>query len=594
MVTKDPGGLRRLLALTAGHRGHFYAACVLATVGTGCSILPFLLAALIAGTPDVFSHPQQGIVGGWMAWCLLGTLLVAPLARGLATAVAHDAAFDVLAELRERLVGKLTRLPLDTVTRLQPGQMKRVLNEDVEALELFLSHQLPDVVSSVAIPVLTVCLLVIVDWRMALACLLLGPLIWVANRRTMQGHAGQINLYFKKIGRVNGAAVEFVQGIEDLRHVPGGGLAAQVLRRRVEDFRSFAEGWMVQWSGPWSFYSAVVGAAPLVVVSLVLIIEQNGQVSLDALIFGLFAASGLGAPLAKLPLYGEITSHVLRAEAGIRSLLETPEVDTRDVVRAELPSPSAVAGVQVRDVSLSIEDTPLLSHLSFNIPAGRLTALVGPSGAGKSSVLRLLNRSWDPSAGVITLGDTDLATLSVSQLSRHVALVSQDGFLFDDTVAANIRAGRPDASDAEVKAVADKTLCTSFIETLPQGFMTTIGERGCQLSGGQRQRLTLARALLAGGSLLLLDEVTSFLDSEHEAAVQAAVSSLVGEKTIVIVSHRLDSIQHADHIVFLDKGSVQGQGTHVELLGNCAGYARLWGLQQQNLDWKLTAGDPLK
>ncbi|HAQ01456.1 MAG TPA: ABC transporter ATP-binding protein, partial [Rhodospirillum rubrum] len=572
---------------TAGRRGRFIGACLLASLGAALGLAPFFLAAWIVGEGETLSAGHTPA----LAVALIASLVTAPLAHGLATALAHDGAFDVLAELRERLVAKMLRLPLDTLTRVPAGSMKRMMTDDVETLELFLSHQLPDMVACISVPTLTVIALMVIDWRLALACLAVVPfLVWV-QRRTLQGHGQRIGVYFRKIGEVNAAAVEFVRGIEEIRHARSGGLVAEVLRRRVEDFKAFAQEWYRLWGPPWSLYCVLVGAAPLAVIPLVLVFYTQGDMSFPVLVVGLFVATGIGGPLAKLPIYGEITHQVNGAEKRIRDMLARPEVSGGS---GGMLAGSAPIGEAARffGVSLSLGESEVLEDVSFSVPQGRLTAIVGPSGAGKSSILRLLNRSWDPTAGRIHLGGIDLSSLAVDQLSRHVALVSQEAFLFDDTVAANIRAGRPEATDEEVRAAAGQALCASFIEkALPESYETRLGEGGQRLSGGQRQRLALARALLAGSPLLLLDEATSFLDARHEADLQKAIQAIIGPKTVVVVSHRLDSTRQADHIVFVQAGRVMGEGGHERLLDRCPDYARLWDLQRRNLEWRFSTGE---
>jgi subfamily B ATP-binding cassette protein MsbA len=222
---------------------------------------------------------------------------------------------------------------------------------------------------------------------------------------------------------------------------------------------------------------------------------------------------------------------------------------------------------------------PVLGGLSLHAPAGKTTALVGPSGAGKSTVFNLIARFHDPEAGAVTIDGHDIRAVTLDSLRDAVAWVSQDAVLFDDSVAANIRFGRPDASDAQVQAAARAAGAHDFITALPQGYATFVGERGQTLSGGQRQRIAIARAILKDAPILLLDEATSALDAESERQVQGALEHLKKGRTTIVIAHRLSTVAGADQICVIDKGRVIETGSHASLMGRGGLYARLHALQ---------------
>ena len=225
------------------------------------------------------------------------------------------------------------------------------------------------------------------------------------------------------------------------------------------------------------------------------------------------------------------------------------------------------------------ENAPALSSVSLAIPAGKMVALVGPSGAGKSTILNLIPRFYDVSAGSIRIDGQDVRDVTLESLRDALALVSQESVLFDDSVRANIAYGRAGASDADIEAAAQGAAAHDFITQLPDGYDTMIGESGVKLSGGQRQRLSIARAMLKNAPILLLDEATSELDSESERKVQQALAELMRERTTLVIAHRLSTVIDADRIYTIEQGQIVESGTHAELLANNGAYARLYALQ---------------
>jgi ATP-binding cassette subfamily B protein len=231
-------------------------------------------------------------------------------------------------------------------------------------------------------------------------------------------------------------------------------------------------------------------------------------------------------------------------------------------------------------VTFGYGDEPILRDVSIRMPAGSFTALVGPSGSGKSTVLRLLARFYDPDLGTVTMGGEDVRAMDPEALLRKVSMVFQDVYLFQDTIAGNIRFGREDASREEIEEAARQACCHEFVSKLPGGYDTLVGEGGSTLSGGEKQRISIARAMLKDAPILLLDEATASLDPENEAEIQQAIDRLVRGRTVVVVAHRLKTVRHADQIVVMDRGRIVEQGRHEQLLALDGLYARMWRRQQ--------------
>jgi ATP-binding cassette, subfamily B, bacterial len=304
---------------------------------------------------------------------------------------------------------------------------------------------------------------------------------------------------------------------------------------------------------------------------------MTGGQLLQFILYALFVGSGVGA-LSET--WGDL-QRAAGASERLMELLHTQPAISTPARPIALPEPARGA-VKFRDVVFHYPtrpDSAALDGFSLDIVPGEAVALVGPSGAGKSTVFQLLLRFFAPQAGGIEFDGVDLASLDPTELRKHIAVVAQDSVVFSGTIADNIRYGRPDASDADVRRAAEAAAASEFIEPLPMGYQTAVGERGVTLSGGQRQRLAIARAILRDAPLLLLDEATSALDAENERLVQTGLANLMAGRTTIVIAHRLATIQRLKRIVVMDQGHIVGEGSHAELVANGGLYKRLADLQ---------------
>ena len=232
--------------------------------------------------------------------------------------------------------------------------------------------------------------------------------------------------------------------------------------------------------------------------------------------------------------------------------------------------------ISFREVSFGYGDTEVLHQVSFDAVPGGMTAVVGPSGSGKSTVARLIASFWEADSGCVEIGGVDAHKLPLKQVMDTVAYVSQDNFLFHQSVKENIRMGKPDATDEEIISAAKQASCHDFIAVLPKGYDTLVGDGGGNLSGGERQRIAIARAILKNSPVVILDEATAFTDPENEAVIQASINKLIQGKTLIVIAHRLSTITTADQIIVMNDGKVESKGTHEELLKSCSLYQELW------------------
>ncbi|MEK0314764.1 ABC transporter ATP-binding protein [Cohnella sp. 56] len=512
---------------------------------------------------------------------LAGAALCAIAFKGLLTALStnwtHRVAYDVVYEVRMALADKLARLPLGYFDRTDSGKLKHTLNEDVEQLEEGIAHLLPDLTTSTALPLLSFAIMFAMDWRMGLAVLAFigvtvgGYSLVMTFLKPLQAGYGQAG------AAVSSAILTYVYGMKVIRAFSRTESAfdsyAQAVRRFSET-SSHIEGK----SMPAKTIAVLLSrTALLIVVPSGLWLAARGQLEVPVLIFFVLMSLGVGAALFKLLRSSGMTAFRLAAALkNVSKLLEEKGMQTAD----RLQTPQGT-DIRLQHVTFAYDKQVVLSDVSLHIPAGTMTALVGPSGAGKTTIARLLPRFWDVDSGSVTIGGVDVREMGEEQLMSLVSFVFQDAYLFQGTIMDNIRFGKPGATDEEVMAAARRAGCHAFIEELPQGYRTPVGEGGMTLSGGQRQRISLVRAILKDAPIIVLDEATALVDPENEARIQDAIAGLLhpvdGEpKTIVAIAHRLGTIVHADQIAVIDQGSVAAVGTHGELLAGSELYRRLW------------------
>ncbi|WP_395834008.1 ABC transporter ATP-binding protein [Archangium violaceum] len=574
-------GLGRILALQWPMVG---ASALSATIAAALALVPFVVVAKMATA--IYAEPPR--LGELRSLALVAVVALAVRYAFVAAAnmFAHVAAFRILHELRLRLARKLGAVPLSFFSRRSTGELKKTLMDDVNQVEAFVAHNLPDGVAALIVPISTAIALLWTDWRMALASIGAAPLAIAAMAIAMRD-AGKAHEQWNGIqDRMNASLLEYLRGIHVIKTF---GLSAQRfgdLARSSEEGLAWMEGFMRTNGRGYGVFGALIGSSLVVLVPVGGWLYVQGTLSLESLVLFLVLGPQLLTSMLRLVFAWGNVERLKTGNARIREILSSPDLEgpTSDARPAH-------DGIAFRDICFQYTDEgrSVLEGVSFEAPAGKVTALVGPSGAGKTTLLRLIPRFWEPTSGVVELGGVDVRKLPLDILLSRIAMVFQDVFLFHGTVRENLRLARADATDDEIMEACRAAQAHDFISALPQGYETVLGERGARLSGGEKQRLSIARALLKHAPILLLDEATAFADPESEARIQEALSTLCEGRTVLVVAHRLSTVVTADHIVVLDAGRIQDQGTHAALLARCSLYQRLWADHTDALDWSLGA-----
>ena len=577
--------LRALGALLRLQRGLVAGAALCSTLAAGLALVPFIIVARMATA--IYAVPSRLEDVGALAMLAAGALVVRYALVAGANMLAHVAAYRVLHDLRIRLAHKLGAVPMSFFGRHGAGDLKKTFMDDVNQIEAFVAHNFPDGVAAVVVPLVTAFALLWVDWRMALASIAVAPLAVAAMAVAMRD-IGNAHAQWNEIQtRTNASLLEYFRGIHVIKTF---GLSAPRfgdLARSIEDAIRWMEGFMRTNGRGYGSFAALISSSLAVLVPLGGWLFSRGSLSLEALVLFLVLGPQLLMSMMRLMFaWGNIDRIRLGLER-VHDVLNTPDVD--DLAASAEP---AHGGITFRGVSFSYDgaNREVLHDVTFDAPAGKVTAFVGPSGAGKTTLVRLVPRFWDVTRGAVELGGVDVRDMRLDVLLARISLVFQDVFLFHGTIRDNLRLGRADATDAQIDAACRAARAYDFIQALPDKYDTLLGERGARLSGGEKQRLSIARAILKDAPVLLLDEATAFADPENEARIQEALSELCAGRTVLVVAHRLSTIATADHIVVLEAGRVCDQGTHEQLLARCGLYQRLWRSHTESLDWSIELG----
>ncbi|MDR1901301.1 MAG: ABC transporter ATP-binding protein/permease [Treponema sp.] len=519
-----------------------------------------------------------------MLWklCLffIPTVAIYIITETLAYDASYLGAYKISARGRAELADCMKRLPLGYIKSRDPGDLSNTIMNDFFLLEGINSHIIPQIFSSVTIPLIVFILLLFFDWRMSLAMIAAVPAAFFIVFITVKFQDKMAKKQTRS--RIN-AANRLQEYLSGIKHIKSNNMSGSKFDRLEKAMRTLMRD-SIRMEG---FLGPILGVASFVVRSGMIIMTltgsymlAGGEIDLMTFIGFLLMSTSIYIPLTLV--FGTFIEFRYAATAGERilELKNIPPMPGTD-------EPPVNGDIVFEQVTFRYRDVDVLKDESVVIPQGKVTALVGPSGSGKTTLTRIAARFWDVSAGRVTMDGRDIRQFDPDKYLTKFSEVFQDTYLFEETIAGNIGFGREGASRDEIVEAAKAAECHGFIERLPEGYETRVGEGGTTLSGGERQRIAIARALLKNAPIIILDEATDSLDATNEAAVQAAINRLVKNRTVIVIAHKLKTVTTADKIIVLNEGRVAEQGTHRELLQNNGLYNKLYTMQQEPMNWSM-------
>ena len=594
--TKKKEGLSRLFEIAGQKKGLLIMAGVLSAGSAVCMLMPYwavyevLKELLTHGGNPAASDGAVMIRWGWIAF---GGLVGGLVLLYAALMSSHIAAFRILYGLRVRLSEHIGRLPLGYLNNTSTGAIKKTMDQNIEKIEGFIAHTIPDLVNVVAMVAVMLAIFFSLDAWLTAVCLAVVVVSLYLQFSNFMGKRARefMGIYYDAQERMSASAVQYVRGMPVVKIFGQSVRSFRQFNAEIQAYKTFALKCCDTYQNGMVAFTVLLNSMVTFILPMGILLMQAGPQSMSLAVVWLFfiiMGPGMASPVYKLTFLGGNTRDIDEGVKRIDRIL-----GKKPVPEAEHPQVPTSYDVEFRHVSFSYENTEqgtrteALHDVSFTAPQGEITALVGPSGSGKSTIANLIPRFWDVEQGEIRIGGVDIRQIATEKLMDMVSFVFQDTFLFYDTLYENIAVGSPTATQEKVIAAAKAAQCHDFIERLPQGYDTRIGDKGVFLSGGEAQRICVARAILKNAPILVLDEATAFADPENEYKMQMALQSLIKGKTVIVIAHRLSSVVSAGRIIVMKEGRMAQCGKHEVLSVTEGVYKNMWDAYTSAYHWTL-------
>lgn len=594
--SKKKKGLSRLFEIAGQRKGLLILAGLLSAGSAVCMLVPYwavyeILKELLSHGSNLSASDGTGIT--YWGWVAFGGLVGGLVLLYAALMSSHVAAFRILYGLRVRLSEHIGKLPLGYLNNTSTGAIKKTMDQNIEKIEGFIAHTIPDLVNVIATVVVMLVIFFSLDVWLTVVCLVVVVLSLFLQFSNFMGKRARdfMGIYYDAQEKMSASAVQYVRGMPVVKIFGQSVRSFRQFNAEIQAYKTFALKCCDTYQNGMIAFTVLLNSTVTFILPMGILLMQASPQSLSLAVVWLFfiiMGPGMASPVYKLTFLGGNTRDIDEGVNRIDRILEK-----KPVPEPEYPQVPAAYDVEFRHVSFSYENTEqgtrteALRDVSFIAPQGKITALVGPSGSGKSTVANLIPRFWDVEQGKICIGGADIRQIPTAKLMDMVSFVFQDTFLFYDTLYENIAVGSPDATKEKVIAAAKAAQCHDFIERLPQGYETRIGDKGVFLSGGEAQRICVARAILKNAPILVLDEATAFADPENEHKMQMALQSLIKDKTVIVIAHRLSSIVSAHQIVVMKEGRIVQRGKHERLSMTEGVYKNMWDAYTSAYHWTL-------
>ena len=584
---KKQSDFSRLMGYAGGHRFFTYASWVLSAISALVALVPFLyiwmiLRDVLEAAPN-YAQAVNIPRYGWMAVLFAA---VSCLIYICALLCSHLAAFRVATNLRLAAVEHLAKLPLGFVERYGSGRLRKVIQESTGAAETYLAHQLPDQSGAIATPIGLLALLAIFDWRLGLLSLIPVVLAFaIMSAMTGKRMVEKMQQYGNALAAMSNEAVEYVRGIPVVKTFGQSVFSFKKFKAAIDEYEKWVIAYTKELRIPMLGYTTAINGVFAFLIAGGLLFTRNGITSafLLNLLFYVIITPVISLTMTKVMYMSENKVIVADALQRIDTVL-----NAQPVQEGSIPQHPRDSSMTLKDVHFSYDGSEdVICGVSMNIQPGQTVALVGPSGGGKSTLASLMVRFFDVGSGSIRIGDADVRDIPKEELMNTVSFVFQNSRLLKGSILDNVKLGKPDATEAEVLAALKAAQCMDIIEKFPAGIHTVIGSAGVYLSGGEQQRIAIARAMLKDAPILILDEATAFADPDNEARVQAAFAKLAAGRTVIMIAHRLSTVENADCIYVVQDGRIAESGTKDVLCAKNGLFARMWKDYQSSVQWKV-------
>ena len=580
---KKKKSIKDIISYSEIKKGQLVGGILFVSLGMLLSICPILVIYKVIKSLFLYGKLEQSTI----QFCIYGlaAVVLSYCLTYIGGILCHKFSYVLIANLKKKILFHIGNLPLGFFTGDNKSKIRQVLGSDMNQIEGYFSHQLPNLISTLALILAMIIVMLKINLILGLTTLLIifvGLGIQIAIMAKII-KSGGLEKNFAILDQINSATTEYVKGMPEVKIFGTGAKSFKTFSKSVGEYRDFTSSMtsMIR-PGFVSFRMFILSVATFIVPVGILLMSRNNNLDFATVfIFYLILAPAISVPALKLRDFAEGMNLLNEVVLRIYEIIDEKELTIEN-------SEEEIKGhdLEFENVSFSYGNEEVLKNISFFAKQGEVTALVGYSGAGKSTIGTLIPRFYDPSEGSIKIGGVNLKNIPMNALMDRIAFVFQDSDLITDTVFNNVAMAKTGSTKEDVIKACKKARCHDFIIKLPEGYDTVLG-KGTYLSGGEKQRIAVARAILKDAPILVLDEATSFADSENEYLMQEALSELVKDKTVIMIAHRLNTIEYANQILVISDGKIAERGKHEDLILADGIYKRLFDIYKKTNIWQM-------